>query len=362
MVSDRSRRITLNYDIPEVYQIELETNASGRIKTASVISQFAYREIGHLVKERYSNPNDALYVVERICGICSHSHTLAFCCAVEKALGTEVPPRAAYIRSIVAELERLQSHLLNLVETATQLRENLLEKELWSVRQAVTSWLLTVTANRIHYGVNCIGGVTRDLKEGDRRILQRELPNLMSLISDIERGFKDVSQPRLQNLGVWTPPLQGEYGTGPNQRAYGWSHDIRIDMPYAAYAQVKFDPPIGEKGDAWSRVLIRLRELEVSCYLLRDLLHHLPRGELTVGELPSLVDAAEATVSVEAPRGENRYILKLSADGTVADLEIHVPTRNSVRGLEKALQGNDVDDTKLVVSSFDLCMSCYDGP
>jgi len=355
-------KVTLQYEVPEVYQLQLEADAGGRIKAVSITSGFAHRAICQAIRDRYRNPNAALYAVERICGICSHSHALVFCQALEIALGIEVPPRAAFIRAIVAELERLQSHLLNLTEVAVESNAKGVAERLWEIRAEVTRWLLLLTGNRMHYGINCIGGVTRDLGEEGQHLIQKGLPRLNTMITQAECSFKRIIRPRLENLGIWVPPVQLLCGSGPNLRASGWSRDVRRDTPYAAYKMVSFTPPVREEGDAWARVWIRLKELESSCGIIEQLLQTFPDGEIVSEDFVIPRKAVEVTTSVEAPRGENRYTLRLSPDGAIKDINIQVPTTRSVEGLKEALIGEHVDSVGLIVSSFDLCMSCLDGP
>src|SRR5512137_2421382 len=116
--------------------------------------------------EKAAEQRDFIRVVpllERICGICSHSHTTVFVNGIETAMGLEIPPRAQYIRTIIAELERMHSHLLWLGVAAHGIGFNTLFMWTWRYREDVLNILEEMTGNRVHYNVNEIGGVRRDL-------------------------------------------------------------------------------------------------------------------------------------------------------------------------------------------------------
>lgn len=355
------REILLQCEIPEVYQLALETDSRGTIAQAHLRGGYTARAIGKLVAERYRDPNQAIFVVERLCGICSHSHTLAFCQAVEVATRVVVPSRAAAIRTLVAELERMQSHTLNLHEVATLVGAQASAKQCWAVREAVTELLVGVTGNRIHYGVNCIGGVTRDVSTANATPRRRWFPQLDEALCELLTVFEQDARANLEGLGIWAPEPEEGAGTGPNGRACGLANDIRAVSPYAAYGTSVLSPVLEQGGDAWSRTRVRLRELRTSLAIVKDRLSGLPEGRLRAEEIPPLAAAVAGTSTVEAPRGANEHRIVLSRAGEIESLEIGVPTPRTIPSLERALRGEPQDKAQVVVASFDLCMSCADG-
>src|SRR5512136_2423750 len=117
-------------------------------------------------------------LLERVCGICSHSHTTVFVKGIEEAMKLQIPPRAQYIRTIVAELERMHSHLLWLGVAAHEVGFNTLFMWTWRDREAVQDMLEELTGNRVNYGMNEVGGVRRDLTKTEVNAALSRLPHL----------------------------------------------------------------------------------------------------------------------------------------------------------------------------------------
>jgi len=354
------REVTLQFEVPEVYRLHLRTGMDGTIREARVEGELASREVGRLVASRYRDPHKALYVVERVCGACSQAHTLAFSCAVERVLGVSVPMRAQAIRTVTAELERIQSHLLTLSETAALAGARGLEQELWRTWQKVTAVLAAVTGSRVHYGINCIGGVVHDLPPEALRAASGALADLGRSLGDLDGVFEREAGSRLRGLGVWKAAGRDLPGTGPNQRASGSPRDVRAERPYLLYADLPLMIPIRTEGDVLARTSVRLEELHISHRMVKDLLSALPEGEVRIADLGG-PRPGSASMSVEAPRGEDRHDVVLSADGEVDALAIRVPTEDSLLGVSEALIGVHEEDARLVVASFDLCLSCFGG-
>ncbi len=356
------REVTLRFEVPEVYRLVVQADGDGVIREARVVGEFVSRQIGTLVKTHYADPHKAIYVVERLCGACSHAHTLAFASAVEKALGIEVPLRALAIRTLGAELERIQSHAFSLSEIATAAGCHELERSLWGVWQGVTAILVEVSESRVHYGLNGIGGLTRDVPPAALRKARTMLATLQASIQALRGEFDRTLGERLAGLGVWSSQGEELPGTGPNQRASGSRRDVRKDRPYLLYAELPFDVPAREEGDSLARVSVRLEELLQSCTMAEEILKSIPAGAIQAENVDAAPGATlTAAMSVEAPRGEDRHTVALSREGEIRAFTIRVPTEDSIVGVAAALVGVPEADARLVVSSFDLCMSCFGG-
>ena len=357
-----AREVTVQFEVPEVYRLVLQTGKDGVISEARVEGEFISRQIGALIKARYTDPHKAIYVVERLCGACSHAHTLAFASSVEKALGIGVPSRAAGMRVLGAELERIQSHAYSLSEIAAAAGSHDVERSLWGIWQAVTAILAELSGSRVHYGLNVIGGVTRDVSPGVLGTSKTKLAALRASVDGVRGEFSRVLGERLAGLGVWAAKGEGLPGTGPNQRASGSCRDIRKEPPYALYGELAFGVPGREEGDCFARASVRLEEIVESCRLAEGLLSGLPGGEIRAREIDVAPDAPlTSAVSVEAPRGEDRHEVALTPTGEIRTLTIRVPTEDSLVGVAAALVGVREPDARIVVASFDLCMSCFGG-
>jgi len=355
------REIVLRCEIPEVYSVRLGVDSGEVVTHATLEGGFAARGVGRLIAERYREPDAAIFVIERICGICSHAHTTAFCEAVERALGVSIPSRASAVRTLVAELERMQSHSLNLAEVAALVEAAAAEPLAWAVRNEVTECLVRLTDNRIHYGMNRIGGITRDIDQPAVGETLARLEPLADRIGELDASFEHEVRPVLEDHGRWVPvDAQEAWGTGPNGRAAGIPVDVRVQEPYSAYVGHLQEPVVEQGGCAWARSKVRLRELRTSLDLVYRLLSDLPAGTIRIDELPAPKGDFMGEATVEAPRGANRHRVRLTREGLIKEYAVEVPTPRSLHGLERALVGENRSDVRRIVASFDPCMSCAD--
>lgn len=357
-----TREVYMQCEIPEVYRVALTVDSEDLITGAKLEGGFASRGLGRLVAGRHADLEMAIFVIERICGICSHAHTMAFSEAVERALGIDVPPRAAALRTIVAELERMQSHTLNLAETADEVGARRARDLAWAVRAELTKCLLELTGNRIHYGMNRIGGVTQDVFQKTADALGERLSDLRDMVDRLGTAYEDEARRAIEGVGRWEPTdSEDVWGTGPNGRAAGVETDVRVETPYSAYRWLRPVVIVEHGGCAWARSLVRLRELRGSRDLVLRLLSDLPSGDIQVEEIPAAVGECHGEATVEAPRGANRHRVGLTSEGRIERLSIEVPTPRSIGGLERALISEPRRHAMRIVASFDLCMSCADG-
>ena len=195
-----------------------------------------------------------LPLLERVCGICSHSHATNFAKGVEEIMALEIPPRARYIRTIIAELERMHSHLLWLGVAAHEIGFNTLFMWTWRDREAVQDTLEEMSGNRVHYGMNEIGGVRRDLIPAQIQAALSRLPVLEERV----RQYREMVESeetllmRFRGVGRLSKEEVLKYGAvGPTARASGVDYDVRKDDPYLAYAEVPFNVVTDTSGDVY---------------------------------------------------------------------------------------------------------------
>jgi len=158
--------------LKEPIRVEAEVEGEKIVKV-DVKRGFAHRGIEYMGMKR--NAIQTLYLSERICGICSISHPYAFVLGSEKALGIEAPPRAQYIRAVIAELERIHSHILWLGVIAHEMGFDSLLFWTWKGREKILDLLELITGNRINYSMYMIGGVRRDLKESHIKAIREAI-------------------------------------------------------------------------------------------------------------------------------------------------------------------------------------------
>jgi membrane-bound hydrogenase subunit alpha len=321
------------------------------------------------------NPIQIIYLAERICGICSASHPFAFCKAVENAAGIEVPERAQYIRVIIAELERIHSHILWAGVAAHELGFDSVLYLSWRAREEVLDLLEYLTGNRINYGVFMIGGVRRDISEEQIPRIRETLEYYKDIYGKIEDIFlKDPTIAlRTKNVGVLTKEDALRLcAVGPTARASGINKDIRQDQPYSAYADLDvkaITPDVFSgkvNGDVYDRIIVRLLEIVQSIQIIEQCLENMPSGEIVAEKklvklLNQLKKAkGEGIGRHEAPRGEVFHYVKLTEAEVPEVWKARAPTYNNLMTWVPMLLGQQIADIPIVVASIDPCIACMD--
>jgi NADH-quinone oxidoreductase subunit D len=303
-----------------------------------------------------------LYLLERICGICSHTHTSAYAQGVEKLAQVEVPMRALAIRELVAGLERIHSHLLWLGVAAHEAGFDTLFMYSWRDRETVMSLLEELTGNRVNYSISILGGVKQDIGPEQSKSIHKAMDYLEERI----RYYLDVVTSdamflqRTRGIGTMSRDEAILYGAlGPTARASGLERDVRVDAPYGAYSKFPVSLITDERGDLEAKFVVRLKELLVSCFTIRTIVDNLPAGELAV-RFPRKVPAGETVSRVEAPRGEAFYFIKSEGGESPTRLKIRTPSLcNWTSVLNKAV-GHQLADVPMMIAGMDPCFSCND--
>ena len=344
-----------------------------RIEKVNLAPGDNHRGIEFMGRQR--NPIQIIYLAERICGICSASHPFAFCQAVENAAGIEVPERAQYIRVIIAELERIHSHILWAGVAAHELGFDSVLYFSWRAREEVLDLLEYLTGNRINYGIFMIGGVRRDISKEQIPRIRKTLDYYKDSYGKIEDIF--LNDPtialRTKNVGVLTKEdALSLCAVGPTARASGVNKDIRQDQPYSAYADLEIkaitpDVLTGKvNGDVYDRIIVRLLELVQSIQIIEQCLDNMPSGEIVAEKklvklLNQLKKAkGEGIGRHEAPRGECIHYVKLNESELPEVWKARAPTYNNLMTWVPMLIGQQIADIPIVIASIDPCIACMD--
>ncbi|MCD6509567.1 MAG: nickel-dependent hydrogenase large subunit [Thermoprotei archaeon] len=321
---------------------------------------YAHRGIEKLAEHR--TYVQALYLSERICGICSVAHTTCYVETAERVFNVEAPPRAKYIRVIVSELNRIHSHLLWLGILAHEVGFDTLFMYTWRDREMVLDLLEMITGNRVLYAINMIGGVRHDITPE----MADKARKVMDYLEERTKYYKRVAEEdpvfnnRLAEVGILSPSdARRLCAVGPTIRGSGVKTDIRRDDPYSAYDEVPFNVITYDEGDALAKTLVRIDEILESINMIRYALDHMPGGEISV-RVPMRPPPGEAVGRVEAPRGELFYYIK--SDGTMRPyrFKVRTPTLANIPALCRMLEGIFVADIPVVVASIDPCIACMD--
>ena len=342
---------------PACFTITLEGE---KVVQAQVGIGYNHRGIEKACEERTYIQD--LYILERICGICSHSHSTCFLQGVEELAGVEISRRAKYIRLIMGELERIHSHLLWLGVAAHEIGFDTLFMYVWRDRELVLDLLALIGGNRVNYGINTIGGVRRDMEPQHIEEVLKGIKILEERTKYyVELALNDtVLAARLANIGVLSHDDCIKFGAvGPVARASGLAIDIRVDDPYAAYDEIKTNVITDDHADVFGRVVVRVLEVLEAIRLIRVAIENLPDGDLTV-KVPKKIPAGEVLSRYEAPRGEDVHFIR--ANGTDKPDRVHVraPSEANWHGMAHMIEGDYLADTPIIIAAIDPCYSCTD--
>jgi NADH-quinone oxidoreductase subunit D len=321
---------------------------------------YVHRGIEKLAERRTYIQN--VYLIERICGICSHIHSTTYCQSVEALLKLEVPKRGLYIRMLLCELERIHSHLLWLGVLSKNIGLNTLFMYAWRDREIVLNIMEEISGGRVSHAVNIIGGVRVDLNEKHLSLLQESLQKLTVRVEEILRSIENDRsfQARTRNIGYLSlEDIKRYCVVGPVARASGLDMDIRRDAPYAAYDELDFDVPLMTESDVWARSILRILETIQAIRLCTQIIHNLPDGPISVSA-PRKVPAGEVVSRAEAPRGEVFYYIRSDGSQKLARLKVRTPTLTTLITLPGQLKNMQLADVSAVIAGVDLCIACGD--
>ncbi len=304
---------------------------------------------------------ETIFLVERICGICSTSHPIACVQAVEDAGCINVPERALFIRSAVGELERIHSHLLWLGLAGHFIGFNTIWMWAWRFREDVLNILELISGNRNHYGMMKPGGVRRDINRTDIPAVRKLLDGLQDPI----KMFRDavIQDPlihaRTKDVGILTREMAIAYGAlGPTARASGYDIDVRRDHPHAAYAMLDFDVVTCENGDVFDKVVVRILEMFESIRIIQQCLDQLEKVGGPIDSNPKFVPAGEGIGHYEAPRGEVFHYIRSDGSNRPIRHKVRAPSFMNVPTNRETVLGATVADATIILAAVDPCYCC----
>ena len=302
---------------------------------------------------------EMVYVIERVCGICSFGHGWGYCLSIEGNLGVEIPPRAEYLRTIWHELSRIHSHLLWLGCSADAFGFESLFMHSWRLREAILDIFEETTGGRVIFSVCKVGGVRKDIaneKLADIVIILKNMEKELHELTDV--FLEDVSvKSRMVGVGVLTREEAFSLGAvGPTARASGVDNDVRMNGA-GIYGELGFEPCLEEAGDSYARCKVRVRELFQSIGLIEKAVSQIPEGDIAI-EIKGKHPAGEYVGRLEQPRGEAYYYSKGSGQKFLERIRVRTPTNANVPPLVKILQGCELADVPVLVLTIDPCISC----
>ena len=341
--------------LPEPVHLDLVLEDEVVVEAVPSIG-FVHRGLEKLVETK--DYKEYVYIAERVCGICSFGHGLGYCQCLEKIMNVEVPPRAAYLRTIWMEMSRIHSHLLWLGLLADAMGFEALFMQSWRLREKILDMFDATTGGRIIFSVNCIGGVLKDMDSGMLRRLVEVLDGMEAELRPLADTFlQDYTVgTRLHGLGLLKPEQATLAGAvGPLLRASGVAYDARL-LGYAAYNDLDLEPVTAREGDAYARCQVRIEEIYQSFRLIRQAVDKIPEGPLAAPVKGN--PDGEYFMRIEQPRGEAVYYVKGSGSRFIDRFRLRTPTTSNIPPMLDMLKGCQLADVPLLILTIDPCISC----
>ncbi len=316
---------------------------------------------GHELISESKTFTQSIYLVERICGICSTSHPLACVHAVEDVNNIEIPERAAYIRTLVGELERIHSHLLWLGLAGHFIGYDTLWMWSWKYREPVLQMMELISGNRNHYGMMRVGGVAKDVEPDNISELHKHLDEIDKKMEMIAKAAKDdpVLKSRLKGVGVLSKEDAIAFcAVGPTARASGVKTDVRKDEPNDAYGLVDFEEIVAENGDVYDKLVVRLLETLESTKICRQCIDYFKKSSGSIFNDVKEVGIGEGIGRYEAPRGEVFHYVRTDGTNRPIRHKVRAPSYVNIPTFEASCRGIPVADALITLAAVDPCYCC----
>jgi NADH-quinone oxidoreductase subunit D len=284
--------------------------------------------------------------------------------AVEKLLGVEIPPRAQYTRMILAELQRLASHLLWLGTHALDLGAMTPVFYTFREREEILKIFEKYCGARLTTHAFRIGGLQYDLYDGFEQDCLKFCDYLPPKIDEYEQLLTKnrIWIDRTRGVGVLSAEDAVAYGvTGPVLRGSGVKWDIRKAQPYEAYDKVEFEVPTGTHGDTYDRYIVRIQEMHQSVRIIRQCVERLAPGPI-FGKVGKVIKppVGEVYHSIEAPKGELGYFVVSDGSTNPYRVRVRPPSFVNLEALDIMIRGHLVADVVAVIGTLDIVLGEVD--
>jgi Ni,Fe-hydrogenase III large subunit len=304
----------------------------------------------------------AVHIAGRSSGDSTVAYAFAFSRAAESALDLEVPPRAIWLRALMAELERLANHLGDIGAICNDAAFSLMHAHCGVLRERVLRAANSTFGHRMMRDCIVPGGAAADLNDQGALVLRALITEIRLRFPPLVELYDNTAslQDRTVGTGVLKPALARQYGAGGYVgRASGRSFDVRRVLCYPPYDRLRFEVPILHEGDVNARVWVRIREVEQSLSLVEQILEQLPDGPVRTG-IPDDHESCEGSALVEGFRGDILVWLRLTGEGRIERCHLRDPSWFQWPLLEAAIEGNIVADFPLCNKSFNCSYSGHD--
>jgi Ni,Fe-hydrogenase III large subunit/NADH:ubiquinone oxidoreductase subunit C len=323
---------------------------------------YKHKGIEKLFEQR--SPEEGIRLAERVSGDTSFTHALAYCQAVERMAGIDVAERAACIRVVFSELERLANHLNDIGFVMLDTGFSFGGSQCSRLRERIMQLNESLSGDRFLRGLIAFGGVKKDLNAKHQEHLLEELKSIKEDFSKIiEVAYESTSLlNRLDRTGRLDHQIALDHGvTGIAGRAAGIEHDARKEYPYAVYGKLKFEMALETDSDVEARWNVRIKEVYTSMALIEQVCDSMKKaGKLQAEQKVVLPKHGIAIGIAEGWRGDIVYTLLTDSDGNYLRVDVRDPSFPNWHAVGHAVKGNIVPDFPLINKSFNLSYSGYD--
>jgi NADH-quinone oxidoreductase subunit D len=357
------------------------------IKKATPVLGHLHRGIEKLAEIK--TYHQCIPLTDRMDYVNAMGHNLGYVLAVEKLLGIEVPKRAQYVRVMLAELQRIASHLIWLGTHVLDMGATTPVMYCFREREAILRIFEEVAGGRITPTYFRIGGLPRDLPNGTIDQIRDFLADFPKRIDDYDTLLTDniIFRRRTQGVGLLSADDAINFSvTGPVLRGSGVSYDVRTKTPYSHYEDFDFEVPVGENGDVFDRYLVRMEEMRQSRRIVEQAIENLPDGPIKAdaphvvlpdkGDLESRIDAlirhfkigfdgfktpsGEVFQSVEASKGELGYYIISDGGNKPFRFRVRTPSFANLGALPRMIEGQMIADVIATIGSIDIVLGEID--
>ena len=344
------------------------------IQTDGELVRETHPQIGYLHRcfEKVAESVNYRQVVpytDRLDYLASMNNALSYCLAVEKLGGIQVSERAAYLRVLMCELNRIASHLIAFGTYALDLGAFTPFLYGFREREQILSVFEKISGGRLLYHYPRIGGVARDLSADMVEDIRAFIVQMRKVWPEYNQILSDnlIFIKRTANIGVIAPEQAVAYGlTGPCLRGSGVSFDLRKQHPYSLYERFAFDVPVGQGlkgsvGDCWDRYWVRMLEIQESLKIIEQALDSLPAGEIQT-KVPGVLKLPEGEVYVpcENPRGELGFYIVSDGKAQAQRIKVRGPSFCNLCITNAVCRDILVADVVAIVGSIDIVLGEVD--
>jgi NADH-quinone oxidoreductase subunit D len=324
------------------------------IRRAEPVIGYMHRAAEKLAE--YRDARQVLVLMNRHDWLSAFNNELGWTIAVERLAGIEVPDRAQWIRTMMAEWNRLLNHFVFFGSYPLELGAMTPVFYAFIEREMIQNLMETTTGARMHHSYARIGGLKDDLPRGFAKQAGEVLKHVRKRLRDFENLVmgNEIIFARTRNIGVLSPETAIAYGvSGPTLQATGIPMDPRKDEPYEKYAEVEFDVPVGSHGDSYDRLWVLLQRMYESCKIIEQCLEKLPAGKYRADKLPKKLSLdGEIYVRTENPLGLMGYYVVGNGKQQPYRMKMRTASFSNVSVLPALLPGQLVPDLISILGSI----------